>query len=138
MLLEVMVPPLHLQISYSKSLLSEINPESVIRRDSSDLQVDMHRKLMEDPLLLIRKKEEETKRQITNNPVKMKQLQQLVRSWMSVLRGKITRSTPYYHHHWDAIALCILDEQLRLKEEELPFVVEYVFHQCSSEVHWQD
>ncbi len=38
----------------------------------------MHRKLMEDPLLLIRKQEEETKKQITNNPVKMRQLQQLV------------------------------------------------------------
>lgn len=65
--------------------LSEINPESVIRRDPSDLQVDMHRKLMEDPLLLIRKQEEETKRQITNNPVKMKQLQQLVGSGRVIL-----------------------------------------------------
>ncbi|CAL4176172.1 unnamed protein product, partial [Meganyctiphanes norvegica] len=58
----------------------EINPESVTRRGGGDVQVDMRRKLMEDPLLLIRKREEETKRQITHNPVKMKQLQMLIES----------------------------------------------------------
>lgn len=42
------------------------------------MQVDMRRKLMEDPLLLIRKREEETKQEITSNPVKMQRLQQLV------------------------------------------------------------
>ncbi|XP_047476962.1 pre-mRNA-splicing factor CWC25 homolog [Penaeus chinensis] len=55
----------------------EINPESVVRRDGN-MQVDMKRKLMEDPLLLIRQNEEATRRQITDNPVKMKQLQQLI------------------------------------------------------------
>lgn len=55
----------------------EINPESVVRRDGN-IQVDMKRKLMEDPLLLIRQNEEATRRQITDNPVKMKQLQQLI------------------------------------------------------------
>lgn len=58
----------------------EINPESVVRRESANVQVDMRRKLMEDPLLLIRQREEETKREITANPVKMKQLQQLIAS----------------------------------------------------------
>ncbi|KAG0724063.1 Pre-mRNA-splicing factor CWC25 [Chionoecetes opilio] len=71
-------PPQQSKSSYT--IEHEINPESVIRREQSDIQVDMHRKLMEDPLLLIRKQEEETKRQITNNPVKMKQLQQLIAS----------------------------------------------------------
>jgi len=58
----------------------EINPESVTRRGGGDVQVDMRRKLMEDPLLHIRKREEETKKQITHNPVKMKQLQMLIES----------------------------------------------------------
>ena len=49
---------------------------SVKRVDMS--QVDMRRKLLEDPLLAIRQREELTRREITSNPVKMRQLQLLV------------------------------------------------------------
>ncbi|KAK8727212.1 hypothetical protein OTU49_009754 [Cherax quadricarinatus] len=71
-------PPQHNKAVYT--IEHEINPESVIHREASNVQVDMRRKLMEDPLLVIRQREEETKRQITSNPVKMKQLQQLQQS----------------------------------------------------------
>lgn len=50
----------------------------VIQKDENNVQVDMKRKLMEDPLLMIRQNEEATKKAITSNPVKMKQLQLLV------------------------------------------------------------
>jgi hypothetical protein len=41
-------------------------------------QVDMVRKLQEDPLFAIKKKENETRSQILKNPVKLKQLRELV------------------------------------------------------------
>ncbi|MPC58919.1 Pre-mRNA-splicing factor CWC25 [Portunus trituberculatus] len=85
-------PPPPQQSKSSYTIEHEINPESVIRREQSDIQVDMHRKLMEDPLLLIRKQEEETKRQITNNPVKMKQLQQLINTIKSKKNKRSRRS----------------------------------------------
>jgi len=44
------------------------------------VQVDMRRKLMEDPLLEIRKKEQRTKAEVTSNPVKMSQLRLLIES----------------------------------------------------------
>lgn len=46
---------------------------------------------MEDPLLLIRKQEEETKQQITSNPVKMKHLQQLVSFFGNKNKVKVLR-----------------------------------------------
>jgi hypothetical protein len=42
-------------------------------------QVDMGRKLQEDPLYIIKKKEIESRSQILRNPVKLKQLHELVR-----------------------------------------------------------
>ncbi|XP_046385513.1 pre-mRNA-splicing factor CWC25 homolog [Ischnura elegans] len=44
-----------------------------------DDQVDIARKLQEDPLLLIKKKELETRTQILNNPVKLKKLQRMLK-----------------------------------------------------------
>jgi hypothetical protein len=41
-------------------------------------QVDTARKLMEDPLSAIRKKEVETRTELLSNPVRMKQLKEMV------------------------------------------------------------
>jgi hypothetical protein len=48
-------------------------------------QVDLARKLQEDPLYIIKKKEIESRSQILRNPVKLKQLQELVRMSLDVL-----------------------------------------------------
>jgi hypothetical protein len=48
-------------------------------------QVDMARKLQEDPLYIIKKKETESRSQILKNPVKLKQLQELVSMSFGVL-----------------------------------------------------
>lgn len=48
-----------------------------------DEQVDMARKLQEDPLYLIKKKEIESRSQILKNPVKLKQLQEMLRDHKS-------------------------------------------------------
>jgi len=47
--------------------------------------VDMARKLQEDPLYIIRKKEIESRNQILKNPVKLKHLQELVRMGLGVI-----------------------------------------------------
>lgn len=47
--------------------------------DSKD-QVDMQRKIMEDPLMAIKQKEMETRRKILENPVKLKELHRMLKA----------------------------------------------------------
>jgi hypothetical protein len=47
-------------------------------RVKANVALDMAAKMREDPLFAIKKKEEEAKRHLLENPVKMKQLQKLV------------------------------------------------------------
>ncbi|KAK0088117.1 hypothetical protein PV325_013113 [Microctonus aethiopoides] len=49
-----------------------------LRFDTGTEQVDMARKLQEDPLYAIKKKEMESRSQLLKNPVKLKQLKELV------------------------------------------------------------
>lgn len=49
-----------------------------LRFFSGNEQVDLARKIQEDPLYIIKKKEMETKNQLLKNPVKLKQLKELV------------------------------------------------------------
>lgn len=59
------------------SIISECIPPS-LRFFSGNEQVDLARKMQEDPLYAIKKKEMETRNQLLKNPVKLKQLRQLV------------------------------------------------------------
>lgn len=45
-----------------------------------DSQVDLARKLLEDPLVAIRKREVESRTQLLQNPVKLKQLSMLLKA----------------------------------------------------------
>lgn len=45
--------------------------------DAANSAADLAIKVREDPLFLIRKKEEEAKKQLASNPIKMKQLQEV-------------------------------------------------------------
>ncbi|XP_071101104.1 pre-mRNA-splicing factor CWC25 homolog [Haliotis cracherodii] len=47
-------------------------------RIKANIALDMQAKMREDPLYAIKKREEESKRKILNNPVKMKELQKMV------------------------------------------------------------
>lgn len=58
-------------------LLLECIPPS-LRFFSGNEQVDLARKMQEDPLYTIKKKEIETRNQLLKNPVKLKQIRQLV------------------------------------------------------------
>ncbi|PSN51285.1 hypothetical protein C0J52_05304 [Blattella germanica] len=56
-------------------------PNSIF--SGGDEQVDMARKMQEDPLYIIKKKEIESRSQILKNPVKLKQLQELLKEHKS-------------------------------------------------------
>ncbi|XP_063709694.1 pre-mRNA-splicing factor CWC25 homolog [Culicoides brevitarsis] len=51
-------------------------------------QVDMARKMLEDPLMLIKQKEMETRRQILQNPVKLKELHKMLKQEQSESKKK--------------------------------------------------
>lgn len=55
-------------------------PTSIFSLSVTENQVDIVRKLQEDPLYLIQKREIESREQLLKNPRKMKQLQEMV-SW---------------------------------------------------------
>lgn len=57
--------------------LLECIPPS-LRFFSGNEQVDLARKMQEDPLYAIKKKEIETRNQLLKNPIKLKQLRELV------------------------------------------------------------
>lgn len=55
-------------------------PGSIFAPSGANSLLDMASKIREDPLFIIRKKEEEKKREVLNNPVKMKKIKELVSS----------------------------------------------------------
>jgi hypothetical protein len=66
--------------------------------DAVNTAADLELKIREDPLLLMRKKEEEAKKRILNNPVKMKQLKELLDKDKSKKKKKDKKS----HRHGDS------------------------------------
>lgn len=56
----------------------DCTPESIFS-SKAEHQVDLQRKLQEDPLLALRKKELDTRKRLLDNPIKMKQIQAYVR-----------------------------------------------------------
>ena len=56
---------------------SDCVPESLFS-SRAEHQVDMQRKLAEDPLVFLRKREIDQKRKLMENPIKMKQLKAYV------------------------------------------------------------
>lgn len=75
-------PDMYLSLTLMCTNLNILFPECIppsLRFFSGSDQVDLTRKLQEDPLYAIKKKEMEARSQLLKNPVKLKQLQQLVR-----------------------------------------------------------
>nr|XP_006813076.1 PREDICTED: pre-mRNA-splicing factor CWC25 homolog isoform X2 [Saccoglossus kowalevskii] len=76
--------------SVDKSIMDANNEHVVAEEDdqsvgaifdnsSVNLTIDMANKVREDPLFAIKKREEQSKKDLLNNPVKMKQLQEMLR-----------------------------------------------------------
>ncbi|XP_068026694.1 pre-mRNA-splicing factor CWC25 homolog isoform X2 [Melanerpes formicivorus] len=55
-------------------------PGSIFAKSGANSVLDMANKIREDPLFMIRKKEEEKKREVLNNPVKMKKIKALLQN----------------------------------------------------------
>ncbi|XP_062364295.1 pre-mRNA-splicing factor CWC25 homolog [Cinclus cinclus] len=55
-------------------------PGSIFARAGASSVLDMATKIREDPLFMIRKREEEKKREVLNNPVKMKKIKALLQT----------------------------------------------------------
>ncbi|GAB6022922.1 RNA-splicing factor [Chamberlinius hualienensis] len=69
------------EFGVGKSELDSI-PESVCRTSETanvNITVDLANKIREDPMLTIRKQEDDSRRELLNNPVRMKQLQEMLR-----------------------------------------------------------
>ncbi|NWI78994.1 CWC25 factor, partial [Dryoscopus gambensis] len=59
---------------------SGLLPGSIFARAGANSALDMANKIREDPLFAIRKREEEKKREVLNNPVKMKKIKALLQN----------------------------------------------------------
>ena len=72
--------PSYLLTDYNTSptFFSDCTPESIFS-SRAEHQVDLQRKLQEDPLIALRKKELDTRKRLLDNPIKMKQIQAYVR-----------------------------------------------------------
>ena len=53
-------------------------PKRLLQKTENTEQVDIAKKILEDPLYAIRQKELEARKQLLNNPVKLKQIKQMV------------------------------------------------------------
>lgn len=60
-------------------------------------QVDMARKMLEDPLMLIKQKEMETRREILQNPVKLKELHKMLKEERSKKKSKKEKKSKKKH-----------------------------------------
>lgn len=79
--MEILLPPHNLfpESEYNTYLIpTEPLPTSIFSLSVTENQVDIVRKLQEDPLYLIQKREIESREQLLKNPRKMKQLQEMV------------------------------------------------------------
>jgi hypothetical protein len=61
-----------------KKFDADAKPNTVVEEDSTISTIDLANKIREDPLFLIRKKEIEQKKKILENPVRLKQLKELL------------------------------------------------------------
>ncbi|KAL8587719.1 hypothetical protein ACOMHN_020937 [Nucella lapillus] len=63
----------------------------ISERIKANVALDMQAKMREDPLFAIRKKEEEARKRLLENPVKMKQLEKLVEQQKQQLKSKSSK-----------------------------------------------
>ncbi|XP_067624286.1 pre-mRNA-splicing factor CWC25 homolog [Eurosta solidaginis] len=73
----------------------EVIPFSIraYRNIESKEQVDLQRKVMEDPLMLIKQREMESRKKILENPVKLKELHRILKSEQLLKKSKKTKKS---------------------------------------------
>lgn len=75
----------------------EKQPGAIFSQSSLSATVDLANKIREDPLFSIMKKEKEERKTLLNNPVKMKQLQQLLKKSLSSEKKKKKKKSKKKH-----------------------------------------
>lgn len=73
-------------------------PGSAFARPAASTGLDMATKIREDPLFLIRKREEEKKREVLNNPVKMKKIKALLQNSLDKKERKRKKEKKHKKH----------------------------------------
>ncbi|NXI48134.1 CWC25 factor, partial [Galbula dea] len=72
-------------------------PGSIFAKSGANSVLDMANKIREDPLFMIRKREEEKKREVLNNPVKMKKIKELLQNSLDRKEKKKKREKKKKH-----------------------------------------
>lgn len=73
-------------------------PGSIFAPTGANSALDMASKIREDPLFMIRKREEEKKREVLNNPVKMKKIKELLQSSLEKKKKKKEKKKKHKKH----------------------------------------
>ncbi|XP_032058603.1 pre-mRNA-splicing factor CWC25 homolog [Aythya fuligula] len=73
-------------------------PGSIFAKSGANSVLDMANKIREDPLFMIRKREEEKKREVLNNPVKMKKIKELLQNSLDKKKKKKEKKKKHKKH----------------------------------------
>ncbi|XP_020670195.3 pre-mRNA-splicing factor CWC25 homolog isoform X1 [Pogona vitticeps] len=92
-------------------------PGSIFAPTGANSALDMASKIREDPLFMIRKREEEKKREVLNNPVKMKKIKELLQSSLEKKKKKKEKKKKHkkHRHHSPSSSE---DEHIKAKSRE--------------------
>eukprot|EP00118_Oscarella_pearsei_P018338 m.187671 g.187671 ORF g.187671 m.187671 type:complete len:347 (+) comp39366_c0_seq19:91-1131(+) len=78
---------------------AESGPGALFAEQTLSVSVEMANKIREDPLFAIKKKEHEHRKALLNNPIKMKRMQEMLRSDISPKKKKDKKEKKHKHKH---------------------------------------
>ncbi|XP_060111318.1 pre-mRNA-splicing factor CWC25 homolog [Heteronotia binoei] len=93
-------------------------PGSIFAPTGANSALDMASKIREDPLFMIRKREEEKKREVLNNPVKMKKIKELLQSSLEKKKKRKKEKKKKHKKHRHQRLSISEDEQSKAKSGE--------------------
>ncbi|XP_039224675.1 pre-mRNA-splicing factor CWC25 homolog isoform X1 [Crotalus tigris] len=103
-------------------------PGSIFASTGANSALDIASKIREDPLFMIRKREEEKKRDVLNNPVKMKKIKELLQSSLEKKKKKKKEKKKKHKKHRHHNSGSGEDEEIKTKSREK---IEYLHPQKS-------
>ncbi|KAJ7313458.1 hypothetical protein JRQ81_004848 [Phrynocephalus forsythii] len=93
-------------------------PGSIFAPTGANSALDMASKIREDPLFMIRKREEEKKREVLNNPVKMKKIKELLQNSLEKKKKKKKEKKKKHKKHRHHSPSSSEDEHIKAKSRE--------------------
>ncbi|KAM3823483.1 pre-mRNA-splicing factor CWC25 homolog isoform 2-T2 [Vipera latastei] len=101
-------------------------PGSIFASTGANSALDIASKIREDPLFMIRKREEEKKRDVLNNPVKMKKIKELLQSSLEKKKKRKKEKKKKHKKHRHHNSSSGEDEEIKTKSREK---IEYLHRQ---------